>query len=293
MEKKQDKTKETFANAWKKASDFGKKAAESTKDFVEQTKKSIHEQQAKKYQPVTAKEFKLKTFQKPSIIEIEDDFANREFITEPDAIGWIEKHKDLPVLHMYFTFAKKCGLTFIPVMQRDQVYCMDNFDSKKFINCNRVFGKATEEKLAELNHIAYCLGARMCSVEIVEAETEGESRSAQMNLKGKEPLSMQSGNKSSKNQSGKTSTSFEGHDAPQQPALKWFAHDDNIKWLIEARLQKAIKNSALELKGATSATMSKVMACAIDDILKIKGNISMEKQVIKEHNSKLIYEIEF
>ena len=293
MEKKQDKTKEAFANAWKKASDFGKKAAEGTKDFVEQTKKNIHDQQAKKYTPVTAKEFKLKSFQIPSIINVEDDFANREFITDPDAIGWIEQHKDIPVLHMYFTFSKKCGLTFIPVLQREQVYCMDHFDSKKYIDSNRVFGKATEEKMAELNHIAYCLGARMCSVEIVEVETEGESRSAQMTLAGKEPLSMSSGNKSSKNQSGKTSTNFEGHDNPQKPSLKWFAHDDNIKWLIETRLQKAIKNSVLELKGSNSETMSKKIACAIDDILKIKGNISMEKQVNKEHSRNLIYEIEF
>ena len=42
MEKKQDKTKEAFANAWKKASDFGKKAAEGAKDFAEQTKIHLH-----------------------------------------------------------------------------------------------------------------------------------------------------------------------------------------------------------------------------------------------------------
>ena len=198
MEKKQDKTKEAFANAWKKASDIGKKAAEGTKDFVEQTKKNIHDQQAKKYTPVTAKEFKLKSFQIPSIINVEDDSANREFITDPDAIGWIEQHKDVPVLHMYSTFSKKCGLIFIPVLQRDQVYCMDNFDSKKYINSNHVFGKATEEKLAELNHIAYSLGAKQCSVEIAEADVEGETHSFQINVKVKEPVNIQASSKFSK-----------------------------------------------------------------------------------------------
>ena len=104
---------------------------------------------------------------------------------------------------------------------------------------------------------------------------------------------MQASAKFSKNQSGKTATSFEGHDDPKYPTLKWFAHDDNIGWLIEARMKKAIKNSILELKGATSATMTKSIACALDDILKIKGNISMEKQAIKEYSNSLIYEIEF
>jgi hypothetical protein len=39
--------------------------------------------------------------------------------------------------------------------------------------------------------------------------------------------------------------------------------------------------------------MSQKTACAIDKILKIKASVSMESKAIKEHSSKLIFDIEF
>ena len=89
--------------------------------------------------------------------------------------------------------------------------------------------------------------------------------------------------------------SFGGNNAPTRPELKWFAYDDNIKGLIEMRCSEdnSINSTTLELNGACSATMSTKIACAIDNILKTSGNLSMEKQVQKEHTAKLIFELEF
>ena len=105
----------------------------------------------------------------------------------------------------------------------------------------------------------------------------------------KSNVSMSNSNK----QSGKIISYFEGHDEPKAPSLKWFAHDDNIKGLIDMRFNKAIKSTVLELKGASSATMSKKVACAIDNVMKISGKISMESNAVKEFSKILIYEIEF
>ncbi len=290
MNNNQEKNKDTFTNAWKKVSKFGKNTVEGAKNLAEQAKKSIHEQQAKKYIPVTAKEFKSKSFQAPKIIEIVDNSANSDFIDSSEAIGWIEEHKEVEVLHLYSDFIKKCTLTFVPVAEQDNVYCADNFDSKKYINVNQIFGKATEEKLAELRNIAYCLGAKSCSVEIMESDIEITSRSIKSNEIKSETHSKNTNNKM---QSGKTVSHFEGHDDPQSPELKWFAHDDNIKGLIEMRRNRAIKSNSLTLNGSSSSTMSRKIACAIDQILKIKGSISMEKEIIKEHNKILIFEVEF
>ena len=290
---KKEQTKEGFSNAWKKATELGKKTADNTKKFVDQTKENIHKQKAKRYTIITAKEFKSKNFQMPSVISIEDNSANREYVEVSDAIGWIEIHKDIPVLHMYNSFIKKCGIVFVPVAQKDNVYCQDNFDNKKYINVNQVFGKATEEKLAELNNIAFCLGAKSCSIEIVEEENEIESKQIQVKLKGMTPTTAGSNMSNASKQSGKNVSNFKGHDEPQIPELKWFAHDDNIKLLIEMRLKKAIQTNTLELKGSNSATMSKSIACAIDAIIKVSGSLSMEKQVQKEYSNKLLFEIEF
>ena len=288
-----EKTKEKFSSFWQKTSDIGKKAADGAKAFAEQTKKNIYDAQAKKYTPVTAEEFNSDEFKLPNIIEIIDDSVNRKFITCDQAIGWIEKHEDVDVLHMYSDFVKACGLQFIPVPQRDNVYCKDNFDSSKFINANQVFGKATEERLAELEHIAYCLGAKSCSVEIVEADCNIKSISKTI----ESDIKTDAGKfqKLQQTQSGKTMSYFQGNNTPKQPTLKWFAHDDNIKRLIEMRCadSNSIKSKIMELQGSSSATMSRKIACAIDDVLNIKGGFSLESQAIKEHSNTLIYEIDF
>ncbi|MBQ8174581.1 MAG: hypothetical protein IJ009_04185 [Clostridia bacterium] len=289
MDKNQEKTKQSFSNVWKKMGDFGKKAAEETKKIVDQTKENIHEKKAKKYTVVTLSDFEKEDFKIPSIIKIEDDSANREFIEDAEAMGWIELHKEVPAFHIYSSFVEKCGLVFIPVPQRDNVYCQDNFNSKKYINSNQVFGKATEEKLAELNNIAYCLGAKSCSVEIFQAEKQTDSNKMQV-MKSTETGSQKSvANK----KSGKRISYFEGHDEPKAPQLKWFAYDENVKNLIEMRCNKAIKSTVLELNGSSCASMSRSIACAVDDVLGIGGKVSMEKQATKELNDSLLFEIEF
>ena len=194
---------------------------------------------------------------------------------------------------MYGDFVNKSGLKFIPLPQQDNVYCEHNFDSKTFINSNQIFGKATEEKLAELDHIAFCLGAKKSSVEIVETSCQISSKKLSANHKTKVDASSSSTNNSS--QSGKSVTHFEGSRAPQMPTLKWFAHDDNIKRLIEMRFAEgsSIKSKNLELKGSSSATMSKSFACALDNLLGSNSSISMESQVLKEQSKILVYEIEF
>lgn len=293
MERNQEKNKQAFANAWKKAADFGKKAAESTKKIVDQTKENIHEQKAKKYTVVTEEEFCSNEFLLPSVICIEDDSANREFVASGEAIGWIELHKDVRVFHVYFSFIQNCNLIFIPVAQRGEVYCQDPFELNCFTNANQAFKKATDEKMAELSKIAYSLGAKRCSIEIVEAQTQNRSLSSHVTVKDEDVSSVEMSQSKMNRQSGKTVNEFEGHDNPQTPTLKWFSYDENIKGLIEMRCNKAIKSKVLELNGATSATMSKSVACAIDDLLKISGAVSMEKKAIDEHSHKLIFEIEF
>ena len=288
-----ENAKEKFSSFWKKTSDIGKKVAEGTKAFAEQTKKNIYDAQAKKYIPITSEKFNSEEFKIPNIIEIVDDSANRNFITCDGAIGWIEKHEDVDVLHMYSDFMTKCKLEFIPVPQRDNVYCKDNFDFNKFINANQVFGKATEERLAELEHIAYCLGAKSCSVEIVEADCNIKSISKTVESDVRIEIGKDQNTKQM--QSGKTRSYFQGNNIPKQPTLKWFAYDDNIKRLIEMRCSdgNAIKSKTMELNGSSSATMSRKIACAIDDILNVKGGFSLESQAIREHSNILIYEVEF
>ena len=95
--------------------------------------------------------------------------------------------------------------------------------------------------------------------------------------------------------SGRNVSYFEGNKTPTEPELKWFAFDDNIKGLIDMKCKSnnAIKSKIIELSCTTSSTMSKKTAVAIDKLLKIKANMSLEKKCVKEHESKMIFEVVF
>lgn len=292
-ENMKEKAKEGFSALWKRASDFAEKTADSAKNLAEQTKQSIHDQKAKRYTPLTEKDLKAKSFQIPNIIHIVDDSANREYVVDPKAIGWIEAHKDIPVLHMYQKYAQKCGLVFVPVLQRDRAYYADNFDSAKYIEAGEVFGKSTKEKLAELNHIAFSLGAKACDIVIAEGDKQTETQSFQLKLSGGKG-NLSSTSNITQNQHAEDHSLFNGHNDPQMPTLKWFAHDESIKNFIDQRLKQQVQRKELRLSGSLSATMSKAAACALDDLLGIKkGSISMEAMSAKEHSSTLIFRVEF
>ena len=311
---KNDNTKEKMANLWKKTIDISKKAAEGAqkgaKAFAEQAKENYHEQQLKKYQPLTKEEFFSEDFHIPNVIEIVDDAVRRDIVVCEGAIGWRELHKDVEVLHLYDEFVDASGIEFVPFWKCDNVYCVDPFDRKRYLNINCIFNKATEERIAELEHIAYSLGARLCSIEMhdnyaestqkssqIVIVSEGDSKKNKKSSKQEASINAEVGrlSKTTNSNHGKKISHFQGHTNPEKPQLKWFAYDDNVKRLIEMRCSdpESIKSTALELSGASSAVMSRKTACAIDKILKVKGSISMESQSIKEQSQSLIFEIEF
>ena len=188
----------------------------------------------------------------------------------------------------------------------DAVYYVDGFDRKRFIRTDCIFGKAHEERMAELKHVAYCIGAKRCTIEITEATSNTQVQNK--NVKFSEVFKGASSNESAEQslaESGKTRRSgrieieFEGNDVAKKPELKWFAHDENIKRLVEMCCdgKRAIKTETIELAGSSSATMSQKTACAIDGAIGklggAKGSASMDAQAAKEHNSSLLFHIEF
>jgi hypothetical protein len=324
-ENKKEKNKEAFNSFWKKTSEIAKKTAievkkgavdlsEQTREVMqekqEQRKKAAYEKRLKKYHPISAKDFKNKKFNLPNVIEIVDDAVRRDIDVCEGAIGWIEEHKGVEILHLYDEYMDKCGIEFIPFARCDNIYCVDLFDRNRFININRIFAKTNDDKIAELSDIAYCLGAKSCSIEFAEYNSEFEAKGLKAKsklVKEKEKQKEEMGAEVSNNMqsqksshaSGKREMQFDGNNAPIPPTLKWFAHDDNIKRLVEMCCgeTRSVKSETLELSGSSSATMSQKTACAIDGAIgKIggaKGHASMDAQAAKEHHSKLMFHIEF
>lgn len=290
---------EFLSNVWNKTTVLSKKTADSiskgAKNLSEEAKKNAYEWKMKKYNPLFPDKFKSNDFKLPNVIEIVEEASRRNIDICEGAIGWTDKVNDVEILHLYNEYIEESGLDLLPFPKCDSVYCVDSFDKNRFINSDTIFERITNEKLAELENIAYCLGAKSCSIEIVENTFQNISMEATTKNSAVGGIERQSFTRKQNSQSGKNISHFDGHNNPQRPDLKWFAYDDNIQGLIEMRCSRnnSIKSKILEINCSSSATMSQKTACAIDKILKIKAGISMESKAVKEHSSKLIFEIEF
>ncbi len=311
MEKKENSKKisGTMQDFFHKASDLGKKVAsnvqEGAKALSEKNKNDAYMRRMKKYNPLFPDQYHSNEFNLPNLIMIVDDAIRRDIDVCEGAIGWLETENGVEILCLYDEYVLESRLSFVPAAICDAFYYVDPFDRTRFIRTDCIFSKAHEERMAELEHIAYSLGAKNCSIEMAE-ETESSDKTrkninSQQGLIGisvNENVEKNSARKSFQQRSGKTTIVFEGNATPTLPRLKWFANDDTIKGLIEMRCSgnNSIKRKVLELLGTSSSTMSQKTACTIDSAIKkysSHSGVNMEQQATRESHSRLIFEIEF
>lgn len=306
-----EKISKTTSNLVQGTVDFGKKAANNAKNSVstilEKSKADNLARRIKKFNPLFPDQYNGENFNLPNMIIIVDDAVRRGIDVCEGAIGWLSNNTGVEILHLYDEYVPECGIQFIPSVTCDAVYYVDSFDRKRFIRTDCIFSKAHEERLAELKHIAYSLGAKRCSIEISEAFSDAQIQHKSVDftesykelLSSKECAEQSFARKNSSQRSGRVEAEFEGHTSPQKPTLKWFAHDDNINRLIEmcCNGNRSVKSEFLELSGSSSATMSQKTACSIDTAIGktggVKGHTSMNAEAAKEHHSKLLFHIEF
>lgn len=303
------KTSKSMTEILHRATDIGKKVAdniqEGAKAFSEKSKNDSYARRMKKYNPLFPEKYHSSEFKIPNMIMIVDDAVRRGIDVCEGAIGWTGNDAGMEILFLYDEYIEQSGINFDPTADCDAVYYVDSFDRSRFVRTDCIFAKSHEEKLAELEHIAYSLGAKSCSIEIAESNSDVfvEKKSSSTGMRYKVISAGESYEKSSKNmaansRSGKTIVEFSGHNEPTKPNLKWFAKDNNILGLIEMRCSgnNSIKSKVLELSGSSHSTMSQKTASSIDLAVKgigAKSSFNMEKQAAKENSSKLIFEIEF
>ena len=315
------KTADFSKKTAEKTVDFGKKAAEKTVDIskkvadnVQENAKALSEKskdeaylrKLKKYNPLFPDQYFSPEFNRPNMIVIVDDAVRKGVDVCEGAIGWLSNSNGMEVLSLYDEAVELSGIRFVPSAICDAAYYVDAFDRNRYIQVEKFFSKAHEEKLAELEHIAYVLGAKSCSIELIEQQAESHAKSyshsvfigAKALSKGKEHVENSSSEMNLSKRSGRKTSNFQGHDTPKIPELKWFQHDDNIKRLIEMRCLdvNSIRSTTLELEGTASSTMSLKTACDIDGTLKainMKASANMEKRANMESYSKLLFIVEF
>lgn len=298
LQKTSDKSKQTIADVQAGAIALSEKS-----------KQDSYLRRLKKYNPLFPDVFHSEGFNIPNMIVIRDDAERRGIDVCEGAIGWLGKVGGMEVLYLYDEAVAESGITFIPAPSCDAVYYVDNHDRSRFIRTDCIFSKAHEERVAELKYVAHSLGAKNCTIEISESNLEMTVSKKKASITGgavihgmkassTESVEQNASQKSSAQRSSKVYAEFEGSSSPVKPELKWFANEENILRLIDMRCNgnNSIKNETFEFSGSSSATMSQKTAYAIDNAIgamKMKGNSSMESQLLKESTSTLRYHIEF
>ena len=307
------KSSKAVSDVIQKTAEVGKKVAvsvqNSAKDLSEKAKDENYIRRMKKYNPLFPDKFKSEDFNIPNMIIIVDDAVRRGIDVCEGAIGWLSNENGIEVLHLYDEAIGMSGIQFVPAAVCDAVYYVDNFDRNRFINLDCIFDKAQEERLAELKHIAYSLGAKRCSIEISESSSKSEVKKKKFDLSeavrvkdvqisSDKNVEKELSYQGKTQRSGKVTAEFEGSSSAQMPTLKWFQHDETIKKLIAMRCDGSnpIKKETLMLEGSASATMSQKAACAIDNAINkmgVKGKSDIETKATRENRSKLVFEVEF
>lgn len=305
------KSAERVGNAIGKAAEIGKKAVDGTRAGVQLLANKAQEEnfkaQIKKYNPVFPDQYSSPAFGLSNLIMIVDDVVRKDIDVCKGAIGWKSQENGVEIFHLYDEAVAFSSLHFIPAAICDSVYYVDAHDRSRFIRLDCYFEKMQESKLAELQHIAFSLGAKKYSVEMYDTSSEKRTTNQKGSLKGtidaRTASALEERNLSVENETRRESIAFAefaGDMKPAQPVLHWFAQDDNIKNLINMRCSgegnNEVKTYSIELKGTDFATMGVSTAVKIDAAigrLGLGSDFNMKSKVIEERHHKMSFQLEF
>lgn len=269
-------------------------------------KENSVKEKLKRLNPLFPDEYASEAFHIPNLIVIVDDAVRRDEALCDGAIGWRNTVKEVEVLYLYDEFVKESGLRFVPTATCDTAYFVDPHDRSQFIRVDGLFERTQQEKLAELAHIAYCLGAKRYSVEMQEETSQKSSAhtSVKATLKGVPKASLDSSeDHSMKSTSGSVSKSlanveFTEAREPVEPTLRWFAHDNYICELIRQRCggKGGMRNVDIVLSGSDYSTMSASTSVKVDAAvckIGLNTNAHIEASSAEERSHKLLFHLEF
>ena len=280
-------------------------AADIAKDVVDKVKEANQKAQLKKYNPLFWEDYTDPEFDCPNLVVIADDVERKDIEVCQGAIGWRSTENGVEVLHLYDTMVDSSGLTFIPAPVCDAAYYINSHQKNTFINIEELYETVQQQKLAELSRVAYCLGARYYSIEIVEEEKAttkqiGKGGTTAKAKKAKAEISAESSDQTVVKNIRKAfrQEEFTKTRTPVVPALNWYKEDHNILGLIDAVCNGdgSMKKSDIQLECSKTAVMAKAMAGKIDVAVKKMGaglSASLKEEAESEYASKIIFHLEF
>lgn len=297
--------------ASEKSKEYGDTVKKRATAVSEKAQEGYEKLRTNHYNPVFPEEYAEPGFDLPKMIVIVDEDERKGIDVCEGAIGWLSKEAGLEVFHLYEEAVCLSGLHFYPRPTCYSIYYVDAFDADRFVSLDCYFEVMQQDKMTELRSIAHSLGAVRCRLETYELTKSVSMKKARLSLKptikspaGTANVDVSANAKVEEMTSTEKKTlfsqTFEGSAAPKRPELRWYAHDAEIKFLIDTRCSKGDSNSTkdygIEIDCSASSTMSVTLASKIDGALSKIGascNFSFAGEVMRESRRKLLFDVEF
>ena len=246
-------------------------------------------------------------FKMPTIIHVvEKDKKHASSEACEHSLGHMSTENGVTVLNVYPHHMKDLGVVFFPNMDCE-IYYADPCRKNVYIDINEYFKQLRIARVAELERLAYSLGATHFEIMFSTDTTELEKarKKAELGIrKGRKKLADVKAEHSS-SEVKKESIVLErkmdlsGHDDPQVPELIYFKDDIDIQGLIHMRIddKSYLKNKKCKIKYGNSCGIKESDAVKIQGALDKMGGgsvgASVANEVLMEHSTTLIYRIEF
>lgn len=283
------------------------KATNSAKDAVDKIKINLdqrkQENDLKSLKPVFVSDLNNNNFFISKLIRLTKmDTKHAESKVCQGSIGYKEIHGGLEILNIYRDNLNLFDLSFFP-NKDSELYYVDPSDRNKYIDLEKYFVQLKQERISELERIAYDLGAKHFKVIYKEQNTSSEKN----NINQKNELKKRK-NKVDIDVKINESTDefcfieiaaqsdFVGH-KPKKPLLRYLKDEPHISNLIEMRMNEdPITHKKMEINFIESSGIKINDAIKIDMALKamkFQNNTSIVKEVKKESRRLFEYEIDF
>ncbi len=267
------------------------------------------EARKRRYAPVFPDEFWSLGYDLPNMVIIEDEDKRKGIDVCEGAIGWLTKAPNgMEVLHLYHAFAEGSGLLFHPLAQIGAVYVRDPSGLDRFLDLESLYREIQKEKMSELQHVAYCLGAKYCKLEMRETQVSDSKRGGRIKTSakktgvasGSDGISADRSEQVSEDRQMLFERRFSGSDEAARPPLNWYKNDKEINALIEMRCsddsKNAIQDYVVDIDCRSSAALAQTRASEIDSALKglkVSIGVSLQEECYRESQQTMVLTVSF
>lgn len=292
-----------MANIIKQAAKAAKDGIQIISDTAQKAAAKAREKQVedrfKKYNPVFPNEYLGADFNIPNVIRIVDDAVRRGIDVCEGAMGWRSNEQGIEMFHLYDEAIALSNLHFLPAATCDTIYCVDPYNRNRYFSIDSYFAQIQKAQLAELEHIAFALGAKYYQVEMKEEESKKKTRRTKGNINvahyGSADVDMVQSDERSAKREALASVKFSSGRKPSRPTLCWFAHDDQIMNLINMRCSGSTGfERYLEIRTSSAAAISTNAVAKVNAAAKsMKINCTFNVKDQNKCNSTVIYKVVF